>query len=181
MSLLHIHKTCSIHRWQFIFIQLFIDEIPKTFGNNASMLCSKEIPVSTRISCVVSCCLFCVHIIFHTNHNHIHCLSFEHWTWIDWPFFATDIIVCLICLVFLYAMCVGVFISFQTMRIPRKYAHTRQFINHESNFQFISHAPNRIIFQLLSAKILFNYRIINFLCVFSDHFSMLLFFCSHRN
>lgn len=93
-------------------------------------------------------------------------------------FLAADIIVCLI--LFFFVWCA--FISFSTNTI-KNHAHTRQFINHESNFQFISHAPfsclaeSNDIFQLPSANFFIKLPCNQiYLCVFS-----LSFYVSHRD
>lgn len=81
------NKTCSLRTADNLFLFNYsYTKYPKLLPVIMHQCCSREIPVSTRVWCIVSC-LFFVHIIFHTNHLHTHSL-FVFWAlnlnWFSW-------------------------------------------------------------------------------------------------
>lgn len=81
------NKTCSLRTADNLFLFNYLyTKYPKLLPVIMHQCCSREIPVSTRVWCIVSC-LFFVHIIFHTNHLHTHSL-FVFWAlnlnWFSW-------------------------------------------------------------------------------------------------
>lgn len=81
------NKTCSLRTADNLFLFNYsYTKYPKLLSVIMHQCCSREIPVSTRVWCIVSC-LFFVHIIFHTNHMHTHSL-FVFWAlnlnWFSW-------------------------------------------------------------------------------------------------
>lgn len=138
------HKTLFSGNWQFIFIQFVYTKIPKTSRNYASLwlernsciLCLSHLFVLSLTQITFTVCLLSIELENDLNCWYIVCLIF-------FP----SLLNCL----FLYFFFKHDNVFYIYLSSHRHRISTRQFINQESNFRIISHAP----FNCLAYRITF--------------------------